>query len=133
MRTTPLVLALSTGLVLASAGCSNGSDGSDTSAPVVSQDPDVNGGDCTGRIRFRGVVYRSTNAVNEHAPLSEAVGRGDIVDCDGTTVVDAVQVRPVEGVDLGTAVATTDAVWRAVYINEDIASDPSSWPAVLRN
>ena len=82
---------------------------------------------------FRGVVYRSSNAVTEEAPLLHAVGSGDIVDCDGTTVVDTVRVRPVAGVDVGIAIATTDADWRAIYVNEDLASDPSSWPDVLRN
>ena len=133
MRTTRLVLALSSGVLLAVAGCSNGSEARDTSSPVLSQDPDVNGDDCTGRVKFRGVVYRSSNAVNEQAPLGEALGTGDIVGCDGTTVVDSVQVRPVEGVEVETAIATTDAEWHAVYINEDIASDPSSWPEVLRS
>jgi hypothetical protein len=129
---TALVLALSTASLLTVAGCS-GAEGSDTTTSVISQRPGSNGGDCTGRVKYRGVVYRTSNAVNERAPVSEPVGSGDVVDCDETTVVDSVRVRAVEGVDVETAIATTDADWRAVYVNEDMASDPSSWPDVLRN
>ena len=97
------------------AGCSGGEvhDGPDRDAADASasdeQNVGVNGGDCTGRVRFRGVVYRSSNATNEQPPLGIAVGSGD------------------------TAIATTDAAWRAVYIDEDVAAGPSSWPEVLRN
>lgn len=126
-------------LAMVAAGCSGGEvyDGPDQDAAKdarsAEKNADVSGDDCTGRVKFRGVVYRSSNAVNENAPLGEAVGTADIVDCGDTTVVDSVRVRRVEGVDVETAIATTDRVWRAIYINEDIASDPSSWPEALRN
>jgi hypothetical protein len=89
-------------------------------------------GECSGRIRYQGVIYRPHNALNQAAPIGEPLGKGSIIGCGGLSATAVVEVRvfAVKGVKRMVAVATEDAHWHGVYIAEGVRQ--SSWPAVLR-
>jgi len=90
-------------------------------------------GDCSGRVRYQGTLYRSHNELNQAAPLAEPLGGGDIVGCGGlgADAVDRVKVRAVRGVDPGIAVAIGGKKWRGVYVA--VGVQKTSWPEVLRH
>ena len=90
-------------------------------------------GDCSGRVRYQGTLYRSHNELNQAAPLARPLGGGDIVGCGdlGADAVDRVEVRAVGGVDPGIAVAIGDKKWRGVYVA--VGVQKASWPEVLRH
>ena len=90
-------------------------------------------GDCSGRVRYQGTLYRSHNGLNQAAPLAEPLGGGDIVGCGGlgADAVDRVKVRAVRGVDPGIAVAIGGKKRRGVYVA--VGVQKTSWPEVLRH
>ena len=45
--------------------------------------------------------------------------------------IDEVQVRRIKGVSPTVALATDDEDWGGLFIREDLASEPSSWPEEL--
>jgi hypothetical protein len=89
-------------------------------------------GDCSGRVRYQGALYRSHNELNQAAPLGRPLGGGDIVGCGGlgADAVNRVEVRVVRGVDPGIAIAIGDKKWRGVYVA--VGVQKASWPEVLR-
>jgi hypothetical protein len=94
---------------------------------------DGTGGDCSARVRYEGALYRGHNLLPQKAPLGVPVGQGDVVGCGGidAEAVDRVDVRPIKGVDPKVALGTRGE-WRGIYIREDLATKPSSWPQPLR-
>ena len=90
-------------------------------------------GDCNARVRYEGALYRSHNLLPQKAALGASVGEGDVVGCGGidAEAVDQVDVRPIKGVDPQVAIGTRGE-WQGIYIREDIATKPSSWPQPLR-
>jgi hypothetical protein len=93
----------------------------------------ANQGDCTGRIRFEGVIYRPHNAVNQEAPAGLMVGTADVIGCGGldAPAVDIVEVHSVRGVGIAIALVSTDADWHGVYVAEDLRR--SAWPDILKS
>ena len=92
-----------------------------------------NEGDCSARVRYEGALYRGHNLLPKKAPLGVPVGEGDVVGCGGidAEAVARVDVRPIKGVDPKVAIGTRGE-WRGIYIREDLATPPSSWPQPLR-
>lgn len=93
----------------------------------------ANGGDCSARIRYQGIVYRSHQALNQSAPAGRSLGQGDVVDCgdvDSAARVDEVAVLSVRGVASAVAVVVKEKDWRGVYVSEEVPS--SDWPQVLQ-
>lgn len=84
-------------------------------------------GDCTARIGWEGVVYRSHSELDPAAPRGERLGSGDVLDCDGSSVA-TVRLFGVDGVDSSLAIRTTGE-WPGVYAAE--GTPRSSWPDVL--
>ena len=93
----------------------------------------ANEGDCNAKVRFQGSMYRVHSDMRDHAPLGASVGQGEVVGCGGSEApaIDEVEVRRIKGVSLAVAVATSDEEWRGLFIREDLATEPSSWPEVL--
>ena len=91
-------------------------------------------GDCHARVRYEGALYRSHNLLPQKAALGSPVGEGDVVGCGGidAEVVDQVDVRPIKGVAPQVAIRTRGE-WRGIYIREDLATKPSSWPQPFRD
>lgn len=90
-------------------------------------------GDCSARVRYEGALYRSHNLLPQKAALGVPIGEGDVVGCGGidAEAVDQVDVRPIKGVTPQVAIGTRGE-WRGIYIREDLATKPSSWPQSLR-
>ncbi|MFN8136177.1 MAG: DUF6281 family protein [Propionicimonas sp.] len=92
----------------------------------------ANDGDCTGRIRYEDVLYRSHNALNQHAPAGERLGEAEVVGCgdvDSASAVDEVIVFSVKGDTANVAVIVEQGPWHGVYVSEDVPR--SAWPRVL--
>ena len=88
-------------------------------------------GDCSARIEFRGVTYRSHNELNDSAPTESAeLGDGRVLGCD-REAVDRVAVHRIRGVDDKVAIAIKDRDWLGVYVAEGLS--PSEWPPRLRS
>jgi hypothetical protein len=85
-------------------------------------------GDCSTRIGFQRIVYRSHNALNQAAPPGRSLGNGDLLDCDGHTVGHQ-RVFAVKGVDPAIAVLVK-AEGHGIYVAEGVSR--STWPAPLR-
>lgn len=85
-------------------------------------------GDCSTRIGFQRIVYRSHNALNQAAPPGRSLGNGDLLDCDGSTVGQE-KVFAVKGVDPAIAVLVK-AKGHGIYVAEGVSR--STWPAPLR-
>jgi hypothetical protein len=90
----------------------------------------LNDGDCTGSIRFHGVVYVANTGVNQAAPQGRTLGPGAVVDCDKRTVVDQVVVSAVTGADSRLANRVGLSEWHGVYVADDLPH--AQWPAVVR-
>ena len=93
----------------------------------------ANEGDCNAKVRFQGSIYRVHSDMRDHALLGRSVGQGEVVGCGGleAPAIDEVQVRRIKGVSPTVALATDDEDWRGLFIREDLASEPSSWPEEL--
>ena len=105
--------------------------------PTGCSENDSEGGDCSGRIRYDGALYRFSNAADNSLPLGKKLGTGEIVDCGGLNdapAVKEVDVFSVKGVDPKVAILTDDAEWGdATYIEEGLADmGPSAWPSPLQ-
>lgn len=85
-------------------------------------------GDCNTRIGFQGIVYRPHNALNQAAPPGKSLGKGDLLDCDGSTIGHE-RVSAVKGVDAAVAVLVK-ATGHGIYVAEGVPR--SAWPAPLR-
>ncbi|WP_435745849.1 hypothetical protein [Nocardioides sp. SYSU DS0663] len=90
-------------------------------------------GDCNASVRYEGNLYRVHSAMPGQAPLGRVVGSGEVVGCGGldAPAVDRVDVRRIKGVDPEAAIGTRGN-WEGVFIRDDLASEPSSWPEPLR-
>ena len=97
---------------------------------ACSGQPDGNDGDCGGRVRFHGVLYVSDNRLNQAAPRAQTLGPGDLVDCDGHTVVDHVLVSAVKETDSRIAIRVGSGPWHGLYVAADLR--PAEWPETLR-
>lgn len=89
-------------------------------------------GDCPGRVRFEGLIFRPHTALSQRLPTGAVLGTADIVDCgdlDDAAKVDSVQVYAVAGVDSDIALATTHGIWKGVYVAEGVPR--RSWPPTL--
>ena len=93
----------------------------------------ANEGDCNAKVRFQGSIYRVHSDMRDHAPLGRSVGQGEVVGCGGleAPAIDEVEVRRIKGVSPAVALATSDQDWGGLFIREDLASEPSSWPEEL--
>jgi hypothetical protein len=87
-------------------------------------------GECTGSIRFQGVVYVPNTAVNQAAPPGRTLGPGAVVDCDKRTVVDRVTVSAVRGAESRLAIRIVRSRWHGVYVADDVSR--VEWPTVVR-
>jgi hypothetical protein len=89
-------------------------------------------GECAGSVRYRGVVYRSHNALNQDVPRGRLLGSGEIIGCGGVSAdrVATVEVYAVKGVREAVAVMTTDRQWHGIYVINGLAR--KSWPAELK-
>jgi len=88
-------------------------------------------GDCSARIRYEGVVYRSHNELNPQAAPGRPLGTADVIDCGGDAArkVDEVDVSAVGGVAPSQAIIVTADQWRGIYVAEDVPR--SEWPTRL--
>jgi hypothetical protein len=87
-------------------------------------------GECTGSIRFHGVVYVADSRSSQATPQGRVLGPGEVVDCDHRTVVGSVVVSALIRVDNGLAIAVRRGPWHGVYVAEGVP--PKQWPPVLR-
>ena len=78
--------------------------------------------------RLGGVVYRPHNELNVAAPRGVRLGRGDVLDCDGSSVA-TVEVFAVDGMNSAMAIKVVGE-WRGVHVDE--GAPKSSWPDVLK-
>ena len=102
------------------------------------EESSAHGGECAGRIRYEGIVYRLHNELNPDAPRGEQLGSADVIDCgDGSSApkVDAAVIFSVKGVASSIAVMVSAREWQGVYMAEDVAENvpPSEWPRPLRS
>lgn len=89
-------------------------------------------GECAGSIRYRGVVYRPHNALNQDVPRGRLLGSGEIIGCGGVSAdrVATVEVYAVKGVHKAVAVMTTDRQWHGIYVVNGLPRE--SWPTELK-
>jgi hypothetical protein len=101
------------------------------SCATASENPTAaNSGDCSGSIRFHGVVYVADTRLNQAARPGRAMGPGAVVDCDRRTVVDRVVVSAVKGADSHLAIRVRRGTWHGIYVAQNLSR--THWPAVLR-
>lgn len=88
-------------------------------------------GECSARIRYEGVVYRSHNELNAEPSSGLPLGTGDVIGCggDAARVVEQVEVSAVGGVTPSLAIVVRTEQWRGTYVSEHVPR--SEWPTQL--
>jgi len=96
-------------------------------------DPSETDGDCSARIRYEGVVYRSHTALNQSAPQGSQLGTGDVVDCGNAASapkVDEVTVFSVKDVATSVALMAGQGDWSGIYVAEGVPNRNGPEPYV---
>lgn len=97
MRHPVVVVAVVANVTLVLAGCGN------DASPA--QDNPEDAGDCLARVELRDDVYQPIDDGAQDAPRAAELGKGQVIDCDGTPVPDFGMVTFFALVDVDPAMA----------------------------
>ena len=87
-------------------------------------------GECNARVRYAHALYIPDTRAQTSTPTGPTLGRGEVIDCDGSVVVDRTfELHSLVGVDPAVAIAVTIKRRRVVYVNQDVPI--TDWPSTL--